>query len=92
MGDQWTEFKKQPGVYYRISASGKLELLGSNLGSLTDWSAIAEEIRREWFLSNQKKTHPAPPDPDQLDLFPVRGIGGKRLESIPVLRRDRRTA
>lgn len=93
MGDQWVEFKKQPGIYYRFSEDGKLELLGSNLGSLADWTAIAEEVRREWFLAKQsrRKRNQAPAE-DQLDLFPLRGIGSRRLEEIPVLRRNRRSA
>lgn len=44
MSDQWIQFKKHPGVYFRVSADGRLELLGSNLARLTDWKAIAEEM------------------------------------------------
>ena len=90
MSDQWIQFKKHPGGYFRVSADGRLELLGSNLARLTDWKAIAEEIRREWFLAQQKPLPAIRPDPDQLDLFPLRGL--KRLDDIPVLRRDRRSA
>jgi hypothetical protein len=90
MSDQWIEFKRQPGVFFRISEHGKLELLGSNLAQLRDWTAIAEEIRREWFLSRHRPAAPQRPDPDQLDLFPLRGL--RRLEDIPPLRRNRRSA
>lgn len=90
MSDQWIEFKMHPGVFYRISADGRLELLGSNLARLRNWNALAAEIRREWFLASQKKLPEAPGDPDQLDLFAMRGL--KRLEDVPVLRRDRRSA
>jgi len=94
MGDHWIEFKKQPGIYFRFSADGKLELLGSNLGTLADWSAIAEEVRREWFLAQHARRVPKEDSPpaDQLDLFPLRGIGKRRMDEIPVLRRKRRSA
>lgn len=72
MSDQWLEFRKHPGVFYRISAGGRLELLGANLAKLRNWNAIAEEIRRECFLAQHKAPAPARPDPDQLDLFPNR--------------------
>src|SRR6185295_18374126 len=97
MDTSWKEFRKQPGLYFRFTTDGRIELLGKpECVDPQKWQAIAEELAQQRRIEELRQSLSAGQQPvlNQMELFSNAGLKDlqSRLESIPVLRPDKKSA